>query len=227
MNEQPDWFPGFRFFWFAFFPRPGTIRAVPVGPRVPLTGTLVTAQDSYICDSGGGEDLVFERLVDACYGPLYRFALSLTRSETEAGDLVQETFHIWAVKGHQLRDARKARSWLFTTLHRLFLEGQRKLARFPQVELEDAREELPGVDPESVDRLDAGALMELLARVDPQFQAPVALFYLEDCPYQEIAKILDIPLGTVKSRIARGLAQMRQLLAKEMRADGGSHEGTP
>jgi DNA-directed RNA polymerase specialized sigma24 family protein len=54
--------------------------------------------------------------------------------------------------------------------------------------------------------------MELLGQVEDPFRAPVALFYLEDSSYLEIAEILDIPLGTVKSRIARGLAQLRRLL---------------
>ena len=177
----------------------------------------MTAENSYPRDGRSGAGRDFERLVDACYVPLYRFALSLTRSETEAGDLVQETFRIWAVKGHQLQDASKARSWLFTTLHRLFLEAQRKRTRFPHLELEDASEELPAVDPDWVNRLDAGKALELLGRVDQPFQAAVALFYLEDCPYEEIARILEIPLGTVKSRIARGLVQLKRLVLEEPR----------
>ncbi|MCU0787292.1 MAG: RNA polymerase sigma factor, partial [Verrucomicrobia bacterium] len=60
-------------------------------------------------------DLEFARLVDQYYGSLYRFALSLTRSEADACDLVQETFYIWARKGGQLRQGSKVKSWLFTT----------------------------------------------------------------------------------------------------------------
>src|SRR5262245_45660698 len=70
-------------------------------------------------------DLDFERLVDSHHAALYRFALSLCRNETEAGDLVQETFYLWAAKGHQLADPSKVKSWLFTTLHREFL-GKRR-----------------------------------------------------------------------------------------------------
>ena len=61
---------------------------------------------------------IFTQLVDAHYAPLYRFALSLTRNSSDAGDLTQQTFFIWAKKGEQLRDAAKAKSWLFTTLYR-------------------------------------------------------------------------------------------------------------
>jgi RNA polymerase sigma-70 factor (ECF subfamily) len=171
-------------------------------------------------------DVDFERLVDLHYGALYRFALSLTRNESDAGDLTQETFLIWATKGHQLQEPAKVKPWLFTTLHRLFLETQRRQTRFPHHELDEQLDELPEVAPEVVDRLDAMTLVELLGRVDPQYQAAVALFYLEDYRYAEIAGILGIPLGTVKSRIARGLAQLRHLLLKEP-ASGASGRERP
>jgi RNA polymerase sigma-70 factor (ECF subfamily) len=65
-----------------------------------------------------------------------------------------------------------------------------------------------------------------LAQVDPQFQSAVALFYLEDYSYNEIAAILEIPLGTVKSRIARGLTQLKALVLKHSRTPtGGRGEG--
>jgi RNA polymerase sigma-70 factor, ECF subfamily len=158
--------------------------------------------------------LDFQRLVDQFYGPLYRFAMSLTRAEADAADLVQETFLTWASKGHQLQDLSKVKSWLFTTLHRSFLQSQRRLVRFPQLEITEAAADLPHVEPELLDRLDGQAVLALLARVDPQYQAAVALFYLEDYSYNEIAVILEVPLGTVKSRIARGLAQLRELVLR-------------
>jgi RNA polymerase sigma-70 factor (ECF subfamily) len=178
-----------------------------------ISGTFVPAHSSYNRDRQPGA-LDFQVLVDAYYAPLYRFAMSLTRTESDAGDLVQDTFLAWAAKGHQLREAAKVKSWLFTTLHRRFLETQRRVTRFPEVELEEAAEELLTVEPELVDHLDAHAMVELLARVDPQFQAAVALFYLEDYSYSEISAILEVPLGTVKSRIARGLAQLKTLVLK-------------
>jgi RNA polymerase sigma factor (sigma-70 family) len=178
-----------------------------------FSGTIVADQTSY--DQGVQErEREFQQLVDAHYLPLYRFAMSLTRSEGNACDLVQDTYLTWATRGHQLRDASKAKSWLFTTLHRRFLESQRRVVRFPHLELEEAVADLPTVEPEVVNRLDARTVLDLLGKVDPQFQAAVALFYLEDCPYNEIAEILDVPLGTVKSRIARGLAQLRTLVSR-------------
>jgi RNA polymerase sigma factor (sigma-70 family) len=64
-------------------------------------------------------------------------------------------------------------------------------------------------------RLDTTMVVDALARLDEAFRAPVALSYLEDYSYEEIAEILEIPLGTVKSRIARGIAQLQQALLKD------------
>src|SRR6266542_5334704 len=94
--------------------------------------------------------IAFEQLVDRQYVPLFRFALSLSKSEADAADLTQQTFFLWASKGDQLRDRSKAKSWLFTTLYREFLGRRRHEVRFPNVELDDAREEemsiLPNVN---------------------------------------------------------------------------------
>jgi RNA polymerase sigma-70 factor (ECF subfamily) len=54
-------------------------------------------------------------------------------------------------------------------------------------------------------------VLPALAKVDEVYQAPVALYYLEDHSYKDIAVVLDVPIGTVKSRIARGIAQLREL----------------
>lgn len=164
----------------------------------------------------------FESLVQRFYAPLYQFAFSLTRVEADACDLTQETFTIWATKGHQLRDASKVKTWLFTTLHREFLDSRRRQSRFPHFELEGAEAELPVVSPSAINGLDAAHILNALARVDEVFQAPVALFYLQDCSYGEIAEILGVPLGTVKSRLARGIGQLQQLLARDISA-GKNH----
>jgi RNA polymerase sigma-70 factor (ECF subfamily) len=165
-----------------------------------------------------GDNVEFESLVARYYAPLYQFAFSLTRAEAEACDLTQQTFTVWATKGHQLRDASKVKTWLFTTLHREFLESRRRQTRFPHFELEAAEAELPAVAPAAVNRLDAAQVLDSLAQVDEVFQAPVALFYLQDHSYNEIAEILDVPLGTVKSRLARGIGQLQQLLARDIAA---------
>lgn len=165
------------------------------------------------------ESLDFDNLVARFYEPLYQFAFSLTREEAGACDLTQQTFCVWAAKGHQLRDSSKVKTWLFTTLHREFLGSRRRQNRFPHVELETVAAELPTVAPESIARLDVAQALAALARIDEIYQAPVALSYLQDYSYQEIAEILDVPLGTVKSRLTRGLAKLQQMLQTERGAN--------
>jgi len=185
----------------------------------------VAARASYNGDNRRGE-VDFQILVDLHYAALYRFAMSLTRVESDACDLVQQTFLAWATKGHQLQDTSKVKSWLFTTLHRCFLESRRRSTRFPHLEISGAEGELPNVEPDQVNHLDAQDVLHLLSQVDEQFQAAVALFYLEDYSYNEIASILEIPLGTVKSRIARGLAQLKGLVLRKAAPGAKATGGT-
>ena len=164
----------------------------------------------------------FEAIVSEHYEPLFRFAMSLTRSESDAQDLTQQTFYIWATKGHQLRDFAKVKTWLYTTLHRAFLAGRRRQIRFPHHDLEEVSEQLPTVSPVHADQLDSSQVLSALAKVDERYQAALALFYLEDCSYKDIAVILEVPMGTVKSRIARGLVQLREILLS-----GAARTSTP
>jgi RNA polymerase sigma-70 factor (ECF subfamily) len=160
----------------------------------------------------GSAGLDFERIVQEHYHVLYQFAMGLTRNETEASDLTQETFYLWGTKGHMLRDPSKVRSWLFTTLHRDFLKSRRRQNRFPEQELSAAESELPSVSPAMVDQMDSQTVMDTLGRVDDSYRAALTLFYLEDFSYQQIAETLEIPIGTVMSRIARGRAQLQRML---------------
>lgn len=160
--------------------------------------------------------LSFETVVEQHYEPLYKFAFSLTRTEADACDLTQQTFYVWATKGHQLRDQDRIKTWLFTTLYRTFLQGRRREARFPHQPLNEIDDELPFTEPVMVNELDWAQVLDALGRVEEHYQAAVALFYLEECSYREIAEILEVPVGTVKSRLARGLGQMKKMLVQTM-----------
>ena len=166
----------------------------------------------------------FESLVGRYYRPLYQFAFGLSHSETEARDLTQQTFYVWATKGHQLRDAAKVKTWLFTTLHHEFLKVRRRQTRFPHFDLDQMEDELPTISPAMVNQLDASAAVEALGQVDELYQAPLVLFYLEEHSYKEIAEILEVPIGTVQSRIARGKMQLQQILTNRVAASTKGQE---
>lgn len=159
------------------------------------------------------DEMSFESIVNAYYEPLYRFAYSLSQRESEACDLTQETFYRYATKGHQLRDKSKVKSWLFTTLYRQYIGQQRRDTRFPHIEVTAIDHELPNVAPSMARDADGSAAIEALGRISEIYRAPLVLLYLEDHSYQEIADVLDIPIGTVMSRLARGKEQLRRLLS--------------
>ncbi len=158
------------------------------------------------------QTLSFEQVVDSFYQSLYHFALSLAKQPSDACDLTQETFYLWATKGHQLRDTSKTKSWLFTTLYHQHLNSRGRQAHFPHCEIETAEQELPNISPPMIRQMDVATVMDTLRQIDELHRLPLSLFYLEEHSYAEIAAILDIPVGTVMSRLARGKALLRQML---------------
>lgn len=157
----------------------------------------------------------FTQLVDAHYAPLYRFALSLTKNSSDAGDLTQQTFFIWAKKGEQLRDGTKAKSWLFTTLYREFLRVRRRAEHVTALEdLSPLESDPPAPAVDLVSGMDAQLVIEALQEVDEVYRVPLTLFYLQDLSYKEIAEALEVPIGTVMSRLSRGKSQLRAALAR-------------
>lgn len=157
-------------------------------------------------------DPEFEQIVKLYYRDLYRFGFSLTGSEADAGDLTQETFYVWANKRHHLRDPAKVKSWLFTTLHRQFLQTRRHKTRFKDEPIDEGSPEMPAIAADCVNRIDARTLLTFLGQLDETYRAPLVLYYLEDFSYNQIAEALEIPLGTVQSRIARAKLKLLQLL---------------
>ncbi len=154
-------------------------------------------------------DLDYEQIVSSHYESLYRFALSLAQNESDACDLTQDTFYTLAAKGHQLRDKSKVKTWLFTTLHRKFLGARRHNTRFPHCEISEADQKLPTISPRIVDEMDGAIVWESLMMLDNIYRAPLVLFYLDDQSYEDIAEALDVPIGTVMSRISRGKGLVR------------------
>jgi RNA polymerase sigma factor (sigma-70 family) len=154
----------------------------------------------------------FQQLVDAHYQSLYRFALSLARNENDACDLVQQTFSQWARKGHQLRDPSLAKTWLFTTLRREFLATLRKSARYSDEPPDDGDAIL---EPHQAESIDAAEVVECLQKLPLEYREPLTLFYLQEVSYSEIAEILDVPIGTVMSRLSRGKSRLRRMLSDD------------
>src|SRR6476619_5867418 len=117
--------------------------------------------------------LDFEKLVEDFYLPLYRFAFSLSRQESDAADLTQQTFLLWASKGHQLRDKSKVKTWLFTSLYREFLGRKRQQDRFVDAESTAEVISAQAIPATVVDQLDGDIVQRALLDLDEAFRAPL------------------------------------------------------
>lgn len=151
----------------------------------------------------------FEQIVDAFYRDLYRFALSLTRNPDDASDLTQQTFATFAQKQDDLRDRARCKSWLFTTLYRDFLRQGARSQKIVSMEPESLEIHAPPVAAAGAASAEHREILDTLLGLDEPYRAVLSLFYLEDYSYKDIAAILDVPLGTVMSRIARAKEALR------------------
>lgn len=145
---------------------------------------------------------------------LRRYARALTGDRAAADDLVQDTLERALSRFHLWRRGSDLRAWLFTIMHNIYVNQVRSLARHRNEALETEPDaEMPrGRDPDWLELRDlAGAL----ARVPDEQRTVLLLVGLEQFTYDEAARILDIPIGTVMSRLSRGRERLRVLLGSE------------
>lgn len=159
---------------------------------------------------------------------VYRFALRLTRSESEAEDLVQETFLRAYRAWDQYTLVTNAKSWLFTICRNAFLRSRERDSRRDELVAEAAQSESDSdgifespifageanYDPEGdfFRGLVDDEILDAIDRLPDEFREAVTLSDLQGMNYQEVADVLDVPLGTVKSRLFRGRKMLQEAL---------------
>jgi RNA polymerase sigma-70 factor (ECF subfamily) len=172
-----------------------------------------------------GSQRTVQRLVDDYYAALYRYAYRLSGSAADADDLTQEAFCKAQLNLGQLRDASRARPWLFSILRNAYLHRVRADRQARWVPLEVAADvPEPAGEAETVPDVDPDRLQQALAELPEGFRTPVILFYFEDFSYRDIAEQMDLPIGTVMSRLARAKGHLR---ARLLPAPVGAAPGHP
>lgn len=177
----------------------------------------------------------FEALLSPILGSLFGTALRLTRNRDDAEDLVQET----AVRAFRafgsFQRGTNFRAWLFRILTNLFYERYRKQQREPvRADLEDAADlylygqsEQLGLrarseDPAALlmDQLTTADVVEAINALPEEYRMVATLYFMEEFSYEEIAAILECPIGTVRSRLHRGRKMLQKALWHIAEAQG-------
>jgi RNA polymerase sigma factor (sigma-70 family) len=168
--------------------------------------------------SAAAHSAAFEELALPLLPSLYNHAFWLTRNHAEAEDLVQETFSKALRAFDSFQPNTNFKAWIFRILRNTFLTSRSGIAASRTVFLEDHPDVLDTTDasptPEdNLIRLDnQAALHAALEQLQPQLREALLLCDVEEVKYKDIALILDVPIGTVMSRISRARRTLRQLL---------------
>lgn len=158
---------------------------------------------------------------------VYRFALRLSGEPDVAQDLVQETFLRAYRSWDQYTRGTAAKSWLFTICRNVFLRGRERGKRHDEIVRGEASRAAAGVDPvnplwaslegvdpegEFFDSIVDERILQAIGDLPEEFRSVVVLSDVEGLAYAEIAELLEIPVGTVKSRLFRGRRQLQRVL---------------
>ena len=174
--------------------------------------------------SAPSEPTPFERTALPVLGDCYAFALSLVGRTADAEDLVQETFLKAQRAFDSFEPGTNVKAWLFTILRRVVIDRHRRAKLRP---VSQSEEELEAVvparaeeDADDFDGLTSMDVREALEQVPEVFRLPVRLRDVDGLSYTEIGRILDVPPGTVMSRLHRGRESLRGILVRRKEARG-------
>lgn len=152
---------------------------------------------------------------------LFRVAMWLVRNQTEAEDLVQETFIQALQSFHRYELGTNCKAWMTTILYHLNSKRKRKLGQMPMLgDAEDMLAETLRFEPSVASHITDKEILKALKDMPKNFREVVILADVEEFAYREIAEILDVPIGTVMSRLHRGRKILRGVLAGTAREYG-------
>jgi RNA polymerase sigma-70 factor (ECF subfamily) len=169
------------------------------------------------------------RLVEPLIPALRRYARALLHDRSAADDLVQDCLERVIGRWHQRRDDGDARRWVFAILHNLAMDQLRRARpRGGDVPLDDVDDAMLAVRPTQEDGLRYGDILRALEQLPEEQRSVLLLVSVEDMTYEEAAKVLDIPTGTVTSRLSRAREKLLRIMRGAVTADsrGNAAEAT-
>jgi RNA polymerase sigma-70 factor, ECF subfamily len=154
----------------------------------------------------------FGKLLEEQIPRLRRYARALTRNAPTADDLVQDCLTRAVAKQHLWQPGTDLRAWLFTILHNQHVNYVRSSTKKGvSVEVEQVASALP-IEPNAIPSLELRDLRVALAKLPIEQREAILLVGLEGMDYEDTARVLNIPIGTVRSRLSRGRAELRKMM---------------
>ena len=163
-----------------------------------------------------------QRLIEPLIPSLRRYARALAKDRTVADDLVQDCLERAISRWHQRRADGNARTWMFTILHNLAISRFRQTVfRGKHLPLDDAEDSALGQPASQEDQLAYSDVLDKVSQLPEEQRSVLLLVAVEDLSYAEAARVLDIPIGTVMSRLSRARERLLMLM------EGGDEHVVP
>jgi RNA polymerase sigma-70 factor (ECF subfamily) len=193
-------------------------RAEPIASALPLP-----TDDELIAAAANGRGEAFGVLVERYERAVYHLAVRTLRDGEEAKDATQEAFFKAFRALNTFRSGAKFSTWIFTIVYRVCCDRLARRKRFSGDELPDRADPAAGPQEQAESADEARRLRAAIDALPEKYRTVITLFHLQNKQYEEIAQVLDLPLGTVKTHLFRAKEQLRKAL--EDVAPGARDEG--
>ena len=197
-------------------------------PSHSAVASIAATDPELVARARAGSEAAYRELLGRYQRPVFSLVYRMVRDREKAEDLAQETF-VKVFQNIARYDSRyKFSSWIFKIAHNLAIDSLRRRepatvsidgSRHAETAegVEASRIDLPSTDADPEEALEAqelgGAIEEAVGRLRPEYRTAILLRHVEGRPYEEIAEIMDVPLGTVKTYIHRARTELRGTLA--------------
>lgn len=192
---------------------PPQVRAIdPLVPPGPSDAALVTM-------TLGGNPEGFSLLVSRYERAVYHLAYRTLRDAEESRDAVQEAFFKAYRSLRTFRLDAKFSTWIFSITYHACCDRLSRRKRYSNEELPERADSSPGPEREAIAADEARRLRAAIDALPEKYRTVVTLYHLQGKQYEEIAQVLDLPLGTVKTHLFRAKEQLRKILADTLEAE--------
>jgi RNA polymerase sigma-70 factor (ECF subfamily) len=181
--------------------------------EVPLNDPPSTTDAELVTEVLHGRADAFTTLVERYDRAVYHLALRTVRDQEEAKDVAQETFFKAYRSLHTFRPEKRFSTWIFAICYHAAIDRLNRRKRFADGEMPDRADAAPGPEAIALMKSEARELQAAVDALPEKYRIVITLYHLQGKQYEEIAKVLGLPLGTVKTHLHRAKEMLRTRLA--------------